>query len=172
MSVSVRDIVKSVRRHPTFDFEFKHKKQTMLLQWVIFLFLLGSCEISGREVYTPGDELKSHITSPLPYKAILAHYYGLAYSSIPTNDALKLLPKAFSWGNVSGISYLTHNLNQHITQCKFIFHSPLLVCDKSNASIQTADPAGRIPRRVHWQIESRLRAMPLERTLIFQFSSY
>ncbi|KAG7357402.1 papain family cysteine protease [Nitzschia inconspicua] len=47
-----------------------------------------------------GDELLSHIVSPLP------HTYM---------DPTKL-PKRFFWGNVGGKSYLTHMLNQHIPQ--------------------------------------------------------
>ncbi|CAJ1906419.1 unnamed protein product [Cylindrotheca closterium] len=87
----------------------------MLLQWIIILFFVFSKEISGREIYTPGDDLKSHIISPLPYEVILAHH-GLSDDSISPNDVLKLLPREFSWGNVSGKSYLTHGLNQHIPQ--------------------------------------------------------
>lgn len=95
----------------------------MLLQWVVFLFFVGSKEISGREIYTLGDDLKSRITSPLPYEAILAHHRLSA--PISPRDALKLLPNEFSWGNVSGISYLTRSANQHIPQCKCFFRKPV-----------------------------------------------
>jgi cathepsin X len=55
---------------------------------------------SGTEISYPGDKLKSHIVSPLPY----------------TYLEPSALPKSFFWGNVNGKSYLTHSLNQHIPQ--------------------------------------------------------
>lgn len=48
----------------------------------------------------PGHTRPNHYTSPLPYTYI---------------DKSEL-PKSFFWGNVSGASYLTHTLNQHIPQ--------------------------------------------------------
>jgi cathepsin X len=63
---------------------------TALLAWA------GATEI----FYQGDEELLSHIESPLPS----------SYLS-PTD-----LPKYFSWGNVSGTSYLTRPLNQHIPQ--------------------------------------------------------
>jgi cathepsin X len=59
------------------------------------LALIGATELSF-----PGDRLKSHIVSPLPH----------------TYLEKSALPKSFFWGNVSGVSYLTHSLNQHIPQ--------------------------------------------------------
>jgi len=47
-----------------------------------------------------GHKVKSFYKSPLPY------------TYIDPND----LPDSFSWANVNGTSYLTHNLNQHIPQ--------------------------------------------------------
>jgi len=48
----------------------------------------------------PGHDVKEVVTSPLP------HIYL---------DAVAL-PDSFSWGNVDGVSYLTHSLNQHLPQ--------------------------------------------------------
>ena len=71
---------------------------------------------SATEIFFTGDDKKSHITSPLPYSLILEKH-GLTETDIQsTQDALKYLPKSFFWGNVSGVSYLTHSLNQHIPQ--------------------------------------------------------
>lgn len=42
-----------------------------------------------------------------------AHHSPLPYTYIDEKD----LPESFSWGNVDGVSYLTHSLNQHIPQC-------------------------------------------------------
>jgi cathepsin X len=52
------------------------------------------------EILFPGDEELSHVVSPLPYTYI----------------SESELPKSFFWGNISGTSYLTHSLNQHIPQ--------------------------------------------------------
>jgi cathepsin X len=30
----------------------------------------------------------------------------------------KALPDAFTWGDVDGVSYLTHSLNQHVPQVR------------------------------------------------------
>lgn len=70
----------------------------VLLQGTAFAALMAWA--SAREIFYPGDEELRHIESPLPS----------SYVS-PTD-----LPKAFSWGNVSGTSYLTRPLNQHIPQ--------------------------------------------------------
>ena len=50
-----------------------------------------------------GHDKRSHVESPLP------HTY------IKSSE----LPDAFDWGNVDGVSYLTHSLNQHLPQCTF-----------------------------------------------------
>eukprot|EP00934_Nitzschia_sp_Nitz4_P007150 Nitzschia sp. Nitz4//scaffold131_size63436//35559//36647//NITZ4_006276-RA/size63436-processed-gene-0.103-mRNA-1//1//CDS//3329535271//7140//frame0 len=55
---------------------------------------------TAKEIHFPGDESKSHILHPLPHTLMT-----------PTE-----LPRNFYWGNVSGVSYLTHLLNQHIPQ--------------------------------------------------------
>lgn len=52
------------------------------------------------EIFYPGDEQLQRVLSPLPS------------TYVRTSD----LPKSFFWGNVSGISYLTRPLNQHIPQ--------------------------------------------------------
>ena len=74
----------------------------LLINLLLYCTTRTTC---GREIFFPGDEKKSHIVSPLPYKLILQRYDGRRY-----------LPKRFYWGNVSGVSYLTHSLNQHIPQ--------------------------------------------------------
>ena len=51
-----------------------------------------------------GHTIREDFHSPLP------HTY------ISEDD----LPDNFYWGNVNGKSYLTHSLNQHIPQCKFV----------------------------------------------------
>jgi len=48
----------------------------------------------------PGHRVRNNYHSPLPMSYI---------------DAADL-PESFNWGNVSGVSYLTHSLNQHIPQ--------------------------------------------------------
>ncbi len=55
---------------------------------------------SASDIFDPKDETLSHIVSPLPS------------SYLSPSD----IPKSFFWGNVSGISYLTRPLNQHIPQ--------------------------------------------------------
>jgi cathepsin X len=57
--------------------------------------------VSAEEVILPGHTKLYNYKSPLPH----------TYVSSPSE-----LPKAFSWGNVNGRSYLTHSLNQHIPQ--------------------------------------------------------
>lgn len=57
-------------------------------------------EIKIREDAVHNSELKS----PLP------HTY------IGSDD----LPDSFTWADVDGVSYLTHSLNQHVPQCKFL----------------------------------------------------
>jgi cathepsin X len=51
-------------------------------------------------VYLPGHTVESNFYSPLPHEYI----------------APEDLPEKFHWGNVNGVSYLTHSLNQHIPQ--------------------------------------------------------
>jgi hypothetical protein len=77
--------------------------------FVLFLFLAihdnnnnNNIIVSGTELKFDGDEMLSHIVTPLPYTYL---------------DPSKL-PQNFFWGNVGGRSYLTHMLNQHIPQCK------------------------------------------------------
>ena len=48
----------------------------------------------------PGHDKKEAYTSPLPHTYVKKHK----------------LPKNFVWSNVSGVNYLTKNLNQHIPQ--------------------------------------------------------
>ena len=68
---------------------------------VPFCFVLF-CFVSFRFVsqLLEGHTTRESYTSPLPYT-----YIG-------EED----LPDSFTWGNVDGISYLTHSLNQHIPQ--------------------------------------------------------
>jgi cathepsin X len=47
-----------------------------------------------------GHKVRDAYTSPLPYEYI------------QTDD----LPASFTWGDIDGVSYLTHSLNQHIPQ--------------------------------------------------------
>lgn len=42
------------------------------------------------------------------------HSSPLPYTYIREED----LPDSFSWGDVDGVSYLTHSLNQHIPQVR------------------------------------------------------
>jgi len=46
----------------------------------------------------PGHDMLEHVTSPQPWEYITA------------------APASFDWRNVSGVNYLTHDLNQHIPQ--------------------------------------------------------
>lgn len=59
--------------------------------------------------------------------------YQLALPSSYINP--KDLPKAFSWGNVDGISYLTRSLNQHLPQyvCIIYIRQNDSVTDKNKA---------------------------------------
>lgn len=69
----------------------------------IFTLLLSNCVVSisdAKEILYPGDKQLEHILHPLPYTYL-------------EKDEL---PQSFFWGNISGISYLTHSLNQHIPQ--------------------------------------------------------
>lgn len=50
-----------------------------------------------------GHQVKEYYSSPLPYTYLRAEE----------------LPEEFHWGNVNGVSYLTHSLNQHIPQVGF-----------------------------------------------------
>lgn len=47
-----------------------------------------------------GHTKRSHVESPLPHTYVKS----------------SALPDAFDWGNVDGVSYLTHSLNQHLPQ--------------------------------------------------------
>ncbi len=69
---------------------------------VLCLSLQLAIPASGTEILFDGDEKLSHIVSPLPHTYI-------------EEDSL---PKSFQWGDVDGISYLTHMLNQHIPQVR------------------------------------------------------
>ena len=46
----------------------------------------------------PGHTVRDHYTSPLPHEYVTE------------------VPDRFSWGDINGISFLTHSLNQHIPQ--------------------------------------------------------
>ena len=74
----------------------------ILKGWFLVLASLLSlgCGVAGTELLFPGDKELQHVTSPLPF------------TYISEQD----LPRAFSWDNVNGKSYLTRNLNQHIPQ--------------------------------------------------------
>lgn len=63
---------------------------------VVKLFALGK----ATEILYPGDTELERIVSPLP----------------PTYLEPDDLPPSFYWGNISGVSYLTRPLNQHIPQ--------------------------------------------------------
>lgn len=52
------------------------------------------------EIFYPGDETLERVLSPLPS------------TYLEPSD----LPKSFFWGNISGVSYLTRPLNQHVPQ--------------------------------------------------------
>ena len=82
----------------------------LLINLLLFCTTRTTC---GREIFFPGDEEKSHIVSPLPYKLILERQ---GVKEEETKDGRRYLPREFYWGNVSGVSYLTHSLNQHIPQ--------------------------------------------------------
>jgi cathepsin X len=71
---------------------------TLLSYLCLFLGILGLS--AAKDILYPGDKEKNHVFSPLPYTYL-------------DEDAL---PESFYWGNVSGVSYLTHSLNQHIPQ--------------------------------------------------------
>ena len=82
------------------------------LQFLLFLALLLSLTIQARPVppngellHPPGHSIENDFHSPLPYTYI--HPQGL--------------PAEFDWRNVSGVSYVTRSLNQHIPQyCKSV----------------------------------------------------
>jgi hypothetical protein len=123
--------------------------------WTLFaLLLLGSDDktVVGTEFKFDGDELLSHIVSPLPY----------SYMN-PSK-----LPQNFYWGNVGGRSYLTHMLNQHIPQCKteawmlgkcLIFNPDVSGLFSLLFLNQTVGLVGHIAACLHWQIVSRSPAM-------------
>lgn len=54
----------------------------------------------AEEVILPGHTVFENVKSPLPHTYV-SHLD---------------LPKSFSWGNVGGVNWLTHTLNQHIPQ--------------------------------------------------------
>ena len=61
---------------------------------------LATTVARGQEVMLPGHTVLEDYVSPLPHTYLQPHQ----------------LPKAFSWSDVGGKSYLTHSLNQHIPQ--------------------------------------------------------
>jgi len=64
---------------------------------------------SQQEMILPGHTVLENYRSPLPH----------------TYVSQRQLPKAFTWGNVNGRSYLTHSLNQHVPQyCGSCWVSP------------------------------------------------
>ena len=73
------------------------KMRSRLVSILSFGFLVPA---TPTEISFPGDKFKSRIISPLPHTYLKE----------------KDIPREFFWGNVSGISYLTHSLNQHIPQ--------------------------------------------------------
>ena len=97
----------------------------ILLLWATFAAVIAHA--SAREIFFPGDEVLSHIKSPLPVSYV--------------NPAE--LPKSFSWGNVSGTSYLTRPLNQHIPQyCGSCWaHSSMsLLADRIKIALNASGP--------------------------------
>lgn len=64
----------------------------------------------------PGHNKQQAFTSPLPHTYVNKHK----------------LPKNFVWSNVSGVNYLTKNLNQHIPQyCGSCWVGPLRCCSRT-----------------------------------------
>ena len=72
---------------------------------------------SATEILFDGDKELYHIVSPLPYTYI-------------EEDSL---PKSFQWGNVEGKSFLTHMLNQHIPQVRFLFSLVVVMFPRNNS---------------------------------------
>jgi C1A family cysteine protease len=64
------------------------------------LFFLTASTAVAEEKIISGHTVFNDYKNPLPYTYVSPHE----------------LPEAFSWGNVNGVSYLTHSLNQHIPQ--------------------------------------------------------
>lgn len=97
------------------DLENREKQYLSMLRLLLTaLLLFCKCSIgNAREIHYPQDDLKSHIVNQLPYTLILEHH-GLDEDASTDSDIRKNLPREFNWGNVSGVSYLTHSLNQHI----------------------------------------------------------
>jgi cathepsin X len=79
-----------------------------------------SSVLGQQEIILPGHTVQNHYRNPLPFT-----YFDLLESSTDGNSKnsrenparlRNQLPRAFSWDNVDGVSYLTHSLNQHIPQ--------------------------------------------------------
>jgi cathepsin X len=62
--------------------------------------LLSTTAEKSEFKHLPGHTVQDYYTLPLPH----------------TYTNIKDLPDSFNWGNVSGVSYLTHSLNQHLPQ--------------------------------------------------------
>ena len=75
-------------------------KNLLILHVSVLTVVSSLAFASAREVFYAEDATLNHVVSPLPSSYV--------------NPAD--LPKSFYWGNVSGISYLTRPLNQHIPQ--------------------------------------------------------
>jgi cathepsin X len=68
--------------------------------------LYGVCTFSSAQEddrFLPPDFIANHYHHPLPHTYLL-------------NGPDTTLPRAFSWHNFNGVSYLTHSLNQHLPQ--------------------------------------------------------
>jgi cathepsin X len=74
----------------------------ILVFW--FIFLIGVLLTTGRTNAQYGDLILPGHTKQNDYSLPLPHTYSTD------------LPRAFSWLDVNGVSYLTHSLNQHIPQ--------------------------------------------------------
>lgn len=86
---------------------------------LFFVLALGVESLSTKEQNERHDVDSSFRRLPVEDNLIMdghtvfQNYHSpLPHTYIQEND----LPKAFTWGDIDGVSYLTHSLNQHIPQ--------------------------------------------------------
>ncbi|GAX22053.1 cathepsin X [Fistulifera solaris] len=85
----------------------------MPLQSLLFLSIVLSTVIQGQETeVAPAQSFRNEFQILEGHTKREAYKSPLPYTYIDPND----LPDAFHWGDVHGVSYLTHSLNQHIPQ--------------------------------------------------------
>ena len=114
----------------------------VLFVWIHIHAHANDSLATATEILMDGDLDRNHILNPLPYTYVQPYrnrnvngrvddrhpvldatttsshnavFGGNEFKEASvTGDVPISLPRDFFWGNVSGVSYLTHSLNQHI----------------------------------------------------------